>query len=757
MTHRSLVFFLLGSASLLAQGETKVARPFPSPTSTKTAPAPEPAPSIATGGDHVTATLPPPRRDATAPTSPVPPQPEGIAFDEQPGCVWATSPRWKASFDRDGATFVPFLGSEAPRDLPVRFALRSVAVGGERQPAASGELQRTGNTVAIARPGVREEYAASDAGIEQRFVFASLPRRGEIVVDIGLTGDFAVQPEGAGFRLVNELGVVTYGQAKTIDADGDRCELSTEWTGSSLAIHVPAGFAAKATLPLVIDPLIGSLTTVATHAAVLGSDLAYDATLHRYVVCWEYQYSQTDTDVRLQQLDDAMQPVGPQIVVDATLDAWRKPRVANLNLYDRFLVVAEGAAPGQNSRLALRVFDGSTATMGAQSTPPFPLSSSVSSPDVGGDPSLSGPTYFTVVFEYEFSLTDHDLLYAQFDQNGVPRNTWNAIDVSNDYEHSPRISKCDGQGPSATQTWAVVYRRDQGQVGQTRAMFLAWDGQVLTQNMPLTGFDSPSGPTGLDVSSPTDGTRKYLVVDTKVDPQTSHRFLRGTAVTSAGTILAADQQLSFTNDPDGEPAVDCDGARFCLTFVENQAVPVVHATTVDLVGSQLLRRDTASVMAFPGIGNDGVVARHSGGAGTNGDRDYGLVLHVGPGGGVFAHRYLGMAPGGFGTRAFGCGPLTWSAQGNGAIGETIALQLANTAGWAGWVFGAVVDVPLGFCPGCRQGSSADVVLPGATLQWTIPLDTGLVGVTFAFQGFDFGAGTCLGSIALGNTADLTIR
>lgn len=724
---------LLATAHAFAQGEARF---------------PEPSPTL------------PPTQGPTA-AAPVLPKQRGVLFDTRTEGTWAVADTWKACFDPTGVTFLPYLGAAAPRNLPVHFALHSVSIGGNLQALDGASVHREGATTTIDHGFVQERYAAQPAGLEQSFVFATLPQRDELWVSVGMTGEFAVQATDSGFALQHELGAFTYGRAIAIDAAGKRLDLVTAWTGSTFTTRVPASFVQDAVLPLVIDPLIGNVTTVqAATVPVSSSDIAYDATLHQFAVSWDWTFSQTDTDVFAQRYDEDLNPIGQVLVVDSSTASWRNSRIAGLNLYDRFLVVAEcRTAVGATPIIRGVLLEGAT---GATSIP-LTLASgphALLAPDVGGDPVQIGPTYFTVVFEREWSPTDHDIQYVQVDSTGAARGPAATIDASNAHEHSPRISKSNGQGTSQ-QFWGVAYRRDQGATGQTRAALVTWDGQLQVYGtavtQPLANYAAPAGNVGIDVSSPTDDGR-FLAVDTLLDPASANRYLRGLAFDNQLTVLASGG-MSYPATADYEPAIDCDGTRFAMAFVDSDLSTEVVAATYDVVGPQILRREAVYITqsaAFEHTG--GMVAMHSGGA-YLADREYAVTwtTNAAPGGSVLAQRYHGIAPGGFGFRANGCGPLSWSLHGEGAIGEVVSLQLLNTAGLCGWAFGAPISVALGFCPGCTQGTTADVVLGGGVLQWRIPRDPHLVGMTFALQGFDFAAGTCLGSLALSHTVDLTIR
>src|SRR5690606_20321402 len=98
------------------------------------------------------------------------------------GRIWAVGATFKASFGPDGFVYVPFFGSDAPRNYPVKFALRAVRVGGESVPfAATANATRDARRVTFDRGPVREIYDLDVDSVEQTFV-----------VDSGLAGDVDV-------------------------------------------------------------------------------------------------------------------------------------------------------------------------------------------------------------------------------------------------------------------------------------------------------------------------------------------------------------------------------------------------------------------------------------------------------------------------------------------------------------------------------------------------------------------------------------
>src|SRR6185503_15529495 len=103
--------------------------------------------------------------------------PEAVLLDEPgDGKVWGSSRAYKASFDGTGATFIPFFGSDAPRNYPVRFALAAVRAGSQMLPlVADAKTAVAGRRVTTDHGSVREVYELSPRSMEQLFVFDAPP------------------------------------------------------------------------------------------------------------------------------------------------------------------------------------------------------------------------------------------------------------------------------------------------------------------------------------------------------------------------------------------------------------------------------------------------------------------------------------------------------------------------------------------------------------------------------------------------------
>jgi len=91
-----------------------------------------------------------------------------VLYRELPDALWARGQSYKASFGAQGMTYVPFLGSQAPRDFPVAFALQSVKAGGV--PLALGTpaaAARQGDVLTLDRGLLSEVYRLAPESVEQ--------------------------------------------------------------------------------------------------------------------------------------------------------------------------------------------------------------------------------------------------------------------------------------------------------------------------------------------------------------------------------------------------------------------------------------------------------------------------------------------------------------------------------------------------------------------------------------------------------------
>lgn len=707
-------------------------------------------------------------------TAPLQPQSAAIAIDPTgvvtdtaaDGTLWAAGPTWKASFAADGTTFVPCFGSQAPRNFPANLARATATVGGKVLP--SEPVAPTFAFAAVEYRGAlfTERYALRDAGIEQQFVFATLPQRGVLEVSVPVASELALTGHTAdgGFRFGNEHGSFGYGRAVAIDADGDRLDLATEWTGSGFRITVPAEFVSAATLPLLIDPLLGGVVAVATDTRELDStDLAWDESMARHAVVYEKVFSATDSDVYCRYVDGAMAVAGAPVAIDLSTDSWRKPQVAALEAHDRFLVVAQKSIGNVAPFAGIgRLVTGLSATLST----PIPLLVGVGNVhhlDVGGDPSPVAPTQFLVVAEVEFSPTDHDIHLQPVQAVGIAGAS-RLVDGLSLRMERPQVSKTCGLPGGNSEVWGIAYRQ---RVSATdfQARFACVDRTftVVQSTVPVGGV-LPAADFEVAISSPTDhadGRRCGYFLQHSIAP--AGMEMRFGIVDRTGILVAPTSEGTNSWNIHGRASVETDGLRFLVTHTvsnpTNTHQRAVHFGLFSESGGTVDVQQWESELNLD-YAPSAVVRRTTVGGGGQA-----TVAWVRGGGAVpyeVRVKAYGMYQEGaqFATRFTSCGNLGFLHGGSSALGESVSLQLVQAAGLVGWVVGLPVDLPVGPCPGCRQGVSGSVVL-GAATQWTVPRNAAFVGITVAFQGFQFvpsgQSGACLGQVNLTNTLDATVR
>ncbi|MCC7062775.1 MAG: hypothetical protein IT456_08230 [Planctomycetes bacterium] len=734
-------------------------------------------PSLAIAMVTLLGTLAAQAPDATLQTSPerarqLPPAAvadlDTVAVDTaDPSTLWAAGPTWKASFAADGTLFVPCFGATAPRNFPARLARATVHVGGKLLTTETKAPVYIGDAVQFAGPAFTERYVLSLSGIEQQFVLPTLPNRGAITVDVPFTSELAVQATGGGFRFVGEHGSFGYGRAVAIDAAGRRCELATDRTDRGFRIVVPQGFVANATLPLLIDPLIGAVTAVTTDTkAIASTDIAWHEGMNTHCMVWERVFSATDSDVYARYLDANMQPTGTQLTIDSTLDSWRMPRIAGVGsaslITGKFLVVA------QKSTGNVAPFTG-TARM-IMGTPPglgtafalFAPGVEVYSLDVGGDPSGSG-FRFCIVAETSFGGSSHDIAAELRDGFGA-LITSAYLDSSPGLEMAPQISKSCGMPGGNTQGWGIAYLRRSGP-SQNQPLFTCVSRNLVpTATAAPLNIQVPALNGAIAVSSPTDDSqgRQYAVIATYDSGSTE--YARGGVFDRFGTQVATSGGWNMFAKVIGEPQIDSDGTRF-LCAIPNGSPSSANQREVDFYllginGTSVSWDDTSSANTTNDVAPS-VASRRSGGGP---ERLYGLgwVENLAPSGArVVGSNFDGIQEGAqFAVRYTSCGGLGFLSSGSTVLGGSVDLMLATNTGLVGWVVGLPYNLALPICPGCIQGADGSAVL-GQSYSFAVPRNAAFVGMSISFQGFQFlptpGNGACLAQINLSNTLDATIR
>ncbi len=505
------------------------------------------------------------------------------------GAWWARGRNWKASFGTDGVAFIPFFGSDAPRNFPLHLALARVSRGGAPLPLAGTTLARSADGVDLEHGTLHERWHATPDSLEQTFVFDALPGTGELVLELSASSELEPSAEsGGGFRFANALGSVHYGAATAIDAHGARLALASELVDGALRLRVPAAFLAEAALPLTIDPLLYANAVSTLPTVELLPDIASDGINLRYLVAFEEVYSATDTDVYTTSTTlDGLPIANTGVYVDYTTDAWFAPKVAFNALHQTFLTTCQVRPFGSSDPIIRgRARAALSTTLYAQQTISGAEPGHKFYVDVGGDPELTGPTYFFAAWTRNFSANDWDIHARLIDFDGTPLGT-SAIYLENSsgtFDWHPRVSKTDGRAPFPSQAWNVTWMRSQpsGNIDILGAQ-VRWDGLIVTPTFGLTSGFVAVYPT---VSSPLDATaygasRPYAIAwhtGAATDHDTFLAVLQGTQLGAPAVNLPQLEGSDMTQDQ-VYPEVDTDGSRFAIAYLESYA----HST-VDFDG-----------------------------------------------------------------------------------------------------------------------------------------------------------------------------
>jgi hypothetical protein len=538
------------------------------------------------------------------------------------GAVWVHGASYKARIDGKGATYIPFLGSDAPHNYPVTFTLSSARVGGEALTLAAAAAARVDNLVTIDRGSVVEQYVMKPESMEQEFLFESLPTTGDLVLHIDISTELIAAEKSEGFEFVNERGGVRYSRAVAIDAAGNRSAAMTSLLDGAIEIRVPAEALARASFPLTIDP-VGSTFNVTPPGTVDSNpDIAYDTTHQVYAVTWERVYSAIDHDCYCQLQDlFGVTVAGSTVAIDFTTDFWYLPRIANNANSAQFLVVATvGLA---NSRVIKgRTRDAGSTAMSAQFQISDPgIASDQLNADVGGDPTFAPPTYYFVTWERVYSPTDHDVFARRVDPSTAMAPLVYVDNSAGTMDTHPTIAKSDGDEPFSTQCWTIVWQREVGNYVINGAQYL-WDGSVVHASFPIiSGLDQLNQPVVSSITEGATGEREYLLA--MQDQHSTYKDIlcvlsRGDSVESIADLQALEGTVTALDHAD--PHVDSDGCDFAVTYAALPFAATAHydvyiSTVRSANGIQLIEghQHVASTPDTEGLPR--VTSRHSGGGG----------------------------------------------------------------------------------------------------------------------------------------------
>lgn len=659
-------------------------------------------------------------------------------------------PGYGVRFDREGFQFTPALGERAARDLPVRFHLESIELGGRAlaldlraAPRAEGSLASFERGA-----GVVERYELLPEGVEQSFLLHERPvGAGELVVRGRLSSELlpdalGVVSDGLGLRHDGMLAV-EWGGVLGIDAEGVRRPGELRFDGTHLELVLPADFVAQARFPLLVDPLIGIGTDVAAGGDSRDPDVAFDDSSGNYVVVWEERFSALNSDVRAQRVNDLAQPVGGLIFVEAIQsEVGLNPTIANSNLGNAMLVVWQtGPSIFGPWDLKCRTLDPANGSLSNVLSFGNSQANDIH-PDAGGDATLVDNDCLVVWEEENAGIRGAQIQTVA----GFPALV-SFFDVSFfDGDGRPAISKSGG----ASGNHLVVWQRDQGLDHDIVARPLDRDGNSLDFEEPvIQSFVVDEMRPDVDGNG-SDWLVAYehraAVGGTDPDIRARHMRLAAGLIQPVGPEIIVEADF---NDPEIDPAVGFVGPMYLVTYSD------LHMTTgpinyslgcwpISAADYQICGIEQAPAGTSPNNRGPEVATRLSGSTSETTDAliAWEAAANTPPfDGDVRAHRWRAFVGGPVTNIGGGCGEGgAIGFQGLAAVGNPdFELSLKNAG------LGAVLGIlnlsgpfPTIDCGSCSWlpfdlTFAVPLVAGAAGFPFPIPCDSGLAGKTLHAQ------------------------
>lgn len=326
--------------------------------------------------------------------------------------AWGAGEDYKCTLTAGTFTLIPYLGKDAPHNLPWQWTTTGIALGEDELWRGPMRTDHDATRFTQSRGGVTERWDLRCDAVELSFVIAALPMQpGDLVVRGRIGGPFVAAerpPQAAPLRFVDPDGraFVDFGGAVAFDATGRSVAVPTAFVGDAIELHVPQAFLATATLPLVIDPLVDVWVlgsgTLDGGPGVTSQDVDRIAASDRMsLVCAEVRWaSALDGDLILTRRRDDF---GASILLYSALyptDSVHDCSVAALDT-DRSFVAAWSRGPSGGATAITWLKLGADDTGGIvlrNGTPGLPSTHQERAPRLGGHRRVtgSGPTALLV-------------------------------------------------------------------------------------------------------------------------------------------------------------------------------------------------------------------------------------------------------------------------------------------------------------------------------------------------------------------------
>ncbi len=394
---------------------------------------------------------------------------------------------YKVRFDRGGFEFTPAFGRAAPHDTPLRFSVADVRRGGLTIPIAPDAApvpSIADRRVDYDHGACVERYEVRPDGVEQSFVFASLPEgEGDLVVLGRLECELPVTTDAGGVTFeMNGVGRFRIGSVVGVDADGRRAPGTIRVVDQMLELSLPDAFVADAALPLTLDPLIGNPIDVSgvTPADDQHPHIAYDMSADRYLVVWERIISATNVDILGRMVNGDGSVAFNLVFIETSSGFEYEPSVANVNLRNAFVVTYTRAG-----RVFARAADANlTGIVSAEVEVAGKPSSVQHYADLGSEATLNDDTALCVwKSDGDQAVLAREVGITVVNGKLTAVATAPVVTVAGANHETPRISRSGG----AVQRYAVVTNRILGPADQDPYVTIVdGRGQPLTTPVPMT-------------------------------------------------------------------------------------------------------------------------------------------------------------------------------------------------------------------------------------------------------------------------------
>ncbi len=371
--------------------------------------------------------------------------------------VWAGGPDYKVRFD-GGLEYFPALGSAYDRNLPIRWRTSSARIGAhELATGRAKEVRVSDSRYEYRFGGVVEAYDVRPDGIEQTFRIGAKSSRfeGDLVVRGSISSELVASPREPqhapiAFRDAGGRELVRYGAATAIDADGRAFPMTSAFDGDQIELRLGADDVARATFPLLVDPLIGndSAREAGTTAVASVPNSGQDAMVHVYTRI----SSATDHDV-FAVMSDLDFNLTALIWADLGSHSSQGVAIGGLDAIGRVVIAAE-RRDNNTTDLFLYSHDTTQAMFGGGVSRTLIASSGehYRNPDVGG--ARTGEEA-CIVYDYEAPSVGQEIRGRRFHALTSIASSFSTAIAIDDPTVNDRLPAVTPYGPEWVVSWIV--------------------------------------------------------------------------------------------------------------------------------------------------------------------------------------------------------------------------------------------------------------------------------------------------------------